>query len=462
VTSATEQIAASFRDPHGFVFRRGSILYRQVNTAHAAHFERFIEGGLYDRLVADGLLVPHEEADPSIAATPDAYRVILPEQIPFVSYPYEWSFTMLRDAALATLRIQDLALDHGMSLRDATAYNVTFHRGRPVFLDTTSFEIIPERRPWVAYRQFCQHFLAPLVLMSFRDARLGQLSRLYMDGVPLDLASALIPARVRVKPGIALHIRMHAKSQQRHEADDRTDRARAPSLSANALRGIIASLRKTIERLDRPAGASAWRDYYYEADHYSAEATERKEALVKAWIREVRPGSVWDLGANTGRFARLASSTGIDTVAFDIDPFCVDEAYRIAQTERDRCLLPLIQDLTNPSGGIGWGGRERVALGDRGPADLVLALALIHHLAIANNVSLTSIVDELYRLGRSVIVEFVPKDDPKVRAMLRNREDIFAEYGVERFESAAQASFRIEHRAPIADSGRTLYLLTPK
>ena len=161
---------------------------------------------------------------------------------------------MLRDAALATLRIQELALDHGMSLRDATAYNLTFHKGRPQFLDTTSFEILPEGRPWVAYRQFCQHFVAPLALMSLRDARLGQLSRLYIDGVPLDLASALLPARARAKPGVALHIRMHAKSQRRHEADDAAGSGKTRSFSANAFRGMIASLRKTIERLDQPVG----------------------------------------------------------------------------------------------------------------------------------------------------------------------------------------------------------------
>jgi hypothetical protein len=203
VDLGTESVAASFRDPHGFVFRRGSVLYRQVNEVHRRDFDRFIESGLYDRLVADELLVPHEDVDLSLAAAPDAYRIILPEQIPFISYPYEWSFAMLRDAALATLRIQQLALDHGMSLRDATAYNIAFHKGRPMFLDTTSFEILREERPWVAYRQFCQHFVAPLALNSLCDARLGQLSRLYIDGVPLDLASALLPARAWAKPGIS-------------------------------------------------------------------------------------------------------------------------------------------------------------------------------------------------------------------------------------------------------------------
>ena len=456
-----ELIAASFRDPHGFVFRRETVLYRQVNEIHQQHFDRFLGSGLYDRLVTDGLLVSHAEVNRSHAASPDAYRVIRPDYVPFVSYPYEWGFQMLKDAALATLRIQELALDHGMSLRDATAYNLTFHRGRPLFLDTTSFEILPEGRPWIAYRQFCQHFVAPLALMSLRDPRLGKLSRLFIDGVPLDLASELLPPRARTKAGLVMHLRMHAKSQRRHERDENAT-GKERSFSENALRGLIESLRKTIERLEPPKGDSAWGDYYAEADHYSPIAAEQKASLLSGWIDEVAPRSVWDLGANTGRFARLASRCGIDTLALDVDPFCVDEAYRTARAENDEHLLPLVQDLTNPSTGIGWGGMERASLEDRGPADLVLALALIHHLAIANNVPLQSVLDLISRFGRWAIVEFVPKSDPKVQLLLQAREDVFTEYTVQRFEADAEEHFRIVHREQVGDSGRTLYLLGPR
>ena len=197
----------------------------------------------------------HAEVNRSHAASPDAYRVIRPDYVPFVSYPYEWGFQMLKDAALATLRIQELALDHGMSLRDATAYNLTFHRGRPLFLDTTSFEILPEGRPWIAYRQFCQHFVAPLALMSLRDPRLGKLSRLFIDGVPLDLASELLPPRARTKAGVVMHLRITPRASDATRGT-RTQPGRNASFSENALRGLIASLRKTIERLDGRKGDS--------------------------------------------------------------------------------------------------------------------------------------------------------------------------------------------------------------
>jgi hypothetical protein len=462
VASSAELIPSSFRDPHGFVFRRGSVFYRQVNDAYRPHFDRFIESGLYERLVEDGLLVAHKDAHVSLAAAPDAYRILQPEPIAFISYPYEWSFQMLRDAALETLRIQTLALDYGMSLRDATAYNVTYHRGLPIFLDTTSFEILPEGRPWVAYRQFCQHFLAPLALMSLCDIRLGQLSRLYIDGLPLDLVSRLLPSRARTKLGLMMHLRMHSRSQRRHEDKEVAASSLTGSFSQNAFRGVIRSLGKTIERLDPPQSTSVWPEYYAEANHYSAAALQRKESLVADWIAEVAPRSVWDLGANTGRFARIASGRGIDTVAFDVDPSCVDQAYQDSRAKGDWHFLPLVQDLTNPSTGIGWGAKERASLEDRGPADLVLALALIHHLAIANNVPIPSMLDLLSRLGRWAVVEFVPKSDPKVRLLLRNREDVFPDYRTEAFEIAAEARFRIKKREPVGDSGRTLYLLGPR
>jgi ribosomal protein L11 methylase PrmA len=453
------RLASSFRDPHGFVFRREGILYRHVANEHREHFVRMLDSGLYERLVADELLIPHTDDDPSLS--PGAYAVVRPERIPFVSYPYEWSFAELRDAALATLRIQGIALDHGMSLRDASAYNVTFHRGRPILFDTTSFEILRDGQPWVAYRQFCQHFLAPLALMAYRDVRLGLLSRIHLEGVPLDLAVELLPSRTVAKPGLAMHLRMHAKSQRKHEADDDSSKpGRTRAFSLQAFRGLLDSLRKAIEGLPEPSGDSTWSGYYAETDHYADEALEAKVRLVDGWIGERAPATVWDLGANTGRFARLATARGIDAIAFDLDPFCVDMAYREAVREDDRHLLPLVMDLANPSPGLGWANEERETLAERGPADLVLALALVHHLAIGHNVPLPMIVERLAALGREAIVEFVPKDDPKVRQLLHSREDVFDGYTEEAFAAALGSAFPAVRREALPGSGRALYLGT--
>jgi hypothetical protein len=459
VTETWRPVAGSFRDPGGFVFTRDGVLYRYVGDPHRTRYDLLQGSGLYGRLVESGLLIPHVEAD--IDLGPDgggAYRILCPELVDFVSYPYEWCFSQLRDAALATLRVQSLAMDHGMSLRDASAYNVQFHRGRPTLIDTLSFEAVPDGRPWVAYRQFCQHFLAPLALMSYRDVRLGRLLRDHVDGIPLDLAVRLLPRRARLRPPLLLHLFLHARTQRRHLRDT-GPAAKAPTMSARALRGLLDSLRNAIEGLKTPAASAGWGEYDEEAHHYDGRAREAKERAVEAFIDRVAPRSIWDLGANVGRFSRLGSSRGIPTVAFDLDAACVETTYRRVRDEREPNLLPLLLDLVNPSPAIGWANEERMTLAQRGPADLCLALALIHHLAIGNNVPLPRIAKFLAEVCRWAAVEFVPKSDVKVTQMLTSREDVFPHYSVEGFERALEPWFAIDRRVPVPGSERVLYLL---
>ena len=458
-----DAVAGSFRDPRGYVFRREGVLYRHVEASGSRDYDLLESSGLLSALHDDGLLIPHRE-EPALASERGAARVLRPEIVPFVSHPYEWSFSQLRDAALLTLRLQETAMDHGMSLRDASAFNVQFHRGRPILIDTLSFERMPEGRPWVAYRQFCQHFLAPLALMAYRDVRLGLVLRDHLDGVPLDLAASLLPRRAQARPPLQLHLFLHAKSQRRHASDAVDDAAKASrrSFGTQAFRGLLDSLRKGVEGLGAPEAVGAWADYEAEATHYAEAARRRKEEVVTSWIERAAPASVWDLGANVGRFSRLASTRGIDTVAFDLDAAAVDRNYLAARKERDEHLLPLVMDLTNPSPGLGWDGLERASLVDRGPADLALGLALIHHLAIGNNVPLPMLMTTVATLARKAVVEFVPKDDEKVRTLLATREDVFPDYTVEGFEAAAAAVFSVEAREPLPDSGRILYLLTSR
>ena len=416
-----------------------------------------MSSGLYDALVAERALIPHEDVSRELAITPGAYRVVRPQIVPFVSYPYEWSFSGWRDAALLTLQAQEVAMAHGMSLRDASAYNVQFVHGRPILIDTLSFEVLDEDRPWVAYRQFCEHFLAPLALMSSRDVRLGRTVSTFLDGIPLDLAASLLPARARSRPGLQMHLRLHARTRSHPTAPDRSSTRRPFSL--HAFRAIVASLRKAVEGLEAARGPSAWTSYYDEADHYPSEATSEKGSFVRRAIEELHPADVWDLGANTGRFARLAAERGIDTVAFDVDAMTTDASYRAMRAEGLRHFLPLVMDLTNPSPAIGWAERERMSLSERGPADLVLALALVHHLAIAGNVPLGRVADVLAQLGRHVVLEWVPKNDPKVREMLRTRDDVFSDHTERALERALERSFSVEDRLPLRGTERVMYLL---
>lgn len=447
--------AASFRDPRGFVFQRDGRLLRQVNAPHREDYDHLMRSGLYEALTDARLLVPHREVDVGEAATPEAYRVLEPELVTFISYPYEWSFGMLKDAGLATLRIQELALDFGMSLRDASAYNVQFQDGRPVLIDTLSFERLPEGRPWVAYRQFCQHFLGPLAVMSYRDVRLGQLLRAHIDGIPLDLVASLLPRRTWLRPGMLLHVHLHARSQRRRSGAAPASR----TFTLNAFRGLLRSLGSAVGRLSWSRGRSTWVDYYREAESYSDTALEHKKDLVARFVDEAAPGVVWDLGGNIGVFSRIASERGIATVCFDVDPGCVEANYREVVARGEANLLPVLMDLTNPSSRIGWENRERMSLADRGPADLVLALALVHHLAIGNNVPLPRLAAYFAGLGDALVIEFVPKSDPMVQDLLATREDIFADYTVEGFERAFADRFEVIRREPVRDSERVLFLM---
>jgi len=461
-TIPVTRVRGSFRDPSGTVFKNGDELYRQVNVCYADEYDHLVKSGLAAKLIESGYLIPHEEIEHSAAGAPAAHRVLRPELIPFISYPYEWCFSQLRDAALLTLRIQSTALAHGMTLKDASAYNVQFRgSAAPVFIDTLSFERYRDGQPWVAYRQFCQHFLAPLALIAYRDARLNQLFRVFIDGIPLDLAAGLLPRSTRLRPSLAMHVHLHARAQRNYAASDGAQpatKARTPTISATRLRALIEHLESTISALAWKPGATEWGDYYSQTN-YSEGARDEKERLVADALAAIAPRIVWDVGANTGRFSRLASSRNVHTIAFDIDTAAVEKNYREAKAANDRYLLPLMLDLSNPSPALGWASEERASLEQRGPADVVLALALVHHLAIGNNVPLPNIAEFFARLGRHLVIEFVPKSDSQVQRMLSSRTDIFPKYTQDGFEAAIGEHFWIDRRHRIASSERVLYVL---
>ena len=260
-------------------------------------------------------------------------KIIKPEPIPFISYPYEWCFSQLQDAALTTIRILKRALEFGMSLKDASAYNIQFLRGKPILIDTLSFEKYREGAPWVAYRQFCQHFLAPLALASYRHTGMGRLSQLHIDGIPLELASSLLPIRTRLKPSLQVHIHLHAKFQ-RNSAKQTVDRASSNRrFSRRAFSGLIGSLESAVKGLRSSPLNTEWTDYY-DGDSYSQTAFNHKIELVTGFLNEIRPSSVWDLGSNTGEFGRLAGNLGIQTIAFDQDQASVEQSYKTS-VDRD-------------------------------------------------------------------------------------------------------------------------------
>ncbi|HWH24433.1 MAG TPA: SAM-dependent methyltransferase [Candidatus Limnocylindria bacterium] len=464
-TSGSVREPASFRDPIGFVYRRDGVLYRQISARHAADWQAFVGSGLFGQLVERGWLIEHDEAPRELAHDEDAWRVLRPRPLGFISYPYEWAFSQLKDAALLTLDVQSAALEAGMSLRDASAYNVQFDFSRPVMIDALSFEKRREGEPWVAYRQFCQHFLAPLALMALTDVRTSVLLRDFIDGVPLDLAARLLPASSRLRFGLAAHLHLHARAQGRRRGsaqpsaageDNGGGQRGRPRLAADRLEALIASLRAAVAGLHwRPAGTT-WADYG-DTTSYSSPAAASKREIVGRMLRATDGDWLWDLGANTGYFSRLAADMGRQVVALDADHGAAEQHYRAVRDDPALPrILPLVVDLTNPSPALGWAHAERQSLLGRANAQTLLALALVHHLAIGNNVPLERISELFAALGRELIVEFVPKSDRRVAEMLAWRQDVFGAYSLDGLRAAFDARWQLIADEQIEDSQRTL------
>jgi len=450
-------VNSSFRDPSGFLFYRDNILYRQINKSYQEHYQHLMESGLYRELIDSKNLIPHEEVDVEPAIPKKSFKIIKPEKILFISYPYEWSFSQLKEAALTTLRIQKIAMNYDMTLKDANSYNIQFHNGKATLIDTLSFEQYTEGQFWIGYRQFCQHFLAPLALMSHKDIRLNQLLRIYLDGIPLDLTSKLLPLSTRSSFSLLSHIHAHAKSQK-HFEDKKMVKIKEKKLGKNSFIGIIESLNSGIKKLNWKPKGTEWADYYTDTN-YSSKGFEHKKKMIESFFDKTDVNFVWDLGSNTGIFSRISSNKGISTISFDIDPAAVEKNFLDSVEKQESKILPLLLDLTNPSPSTGWENQERLSLINRGPTDVVLALALLHHLIISNNLPLEKISSFFSKICNYLIIEFIPKNDSQVKRLLQNREDIFDDYSKENFELNFKKYFSFIDSQQIEDSERILYIM---
>jgi hypothetical protein len=451
-------IPGSFRDPCGFIFRKDQETYRQINQEYRKDYDLLLDSGLYKALTEAGLLIAHEEVDIEPVDPALSYRIIKPCTLPFISYPYEWCFSQLKEAALTTLRIQKKALESGMSLRDSSAYNIQFFGLRPVFIDTLSFEKYQEGAPWVAYRQFCQHFLAPLALASRKDPRANQLLKGFLDGIPLDMADNLLGLHSRLNLSLLYHIHLHARAQKNFARKGSAVRTSNRKMSKFELMGLIDSLESAVMGLSWQPKDKSWATYYDKTD-YSALAFKSKKEILERFLGSIKPDTVWDLGANTGLFSRIAASHARWVVSFDMDYAAAQGNYLECVKNKNTNILPLVMDMANPSPAIGWENAERMSLLERSGADCVLALALLHHLAIANNLPLIRIAEFFSRISRHLIIEFVPKSDVRLKQMLIARKDVFSGYDQKRFEEEFRKYFSIESRINIDDSARVLYLM---
>jgi hypothetical protein len=460
----------SFRDPDGRVFQTPGAILRALSAEGAAEWDAFARTDLLDRLVEAGDLVA---TSPALSSDLDAVRATDPdgewvtvlrhERLPFVSYPYEWTFSMLRDAALLQLHVTREALRTGLGLKDATPYNVQWRGARPVFIDVGSFERAREGEPWLGYRQFCMLFLYPLLLEAYKGISFQPWLRGSLEGIHPSEARALLRGRDTLRGGVLKHVALHARLERSHAdgAKDVRKELREAGFHKELIEANLKGLQKLVAGLRAPAGQTEW-SHYGATCSYSADDTGAKEDFVRRAVHRRPRSLVWDLGANDGRYSRIAAERSAYTVALDADRGVVERLYLALKGEGASTILPLLGDVADPSPGLGWLGRERLPLEERGQPDLVLALALVHHIAIGRSVPLASLLDWFAGLGSELVVEFPDPEDEMVRRLLsRKREGAHADYTRTRFEEALRSRFDVLSSSELPSGTRALYHAVP-
>ncbi len=452
-------LSSSYRDNAGFVFTHHHKIYRCINPVYFPHYEMLMQSGLYTELTNSGRLVKHEEVSAQNLPNYDTNnkKIILPEQIPFISYPYEWSFDMWRDAAIVTLKMVQIALQKEMIIKDATPFNIQFYNGRPVFIDTLSFEKYKPGKPWIAYHQFCECFLSPLLLMHYGHRDLGKLFQIYPDGIPLEITKNLLPATSKFNIHVYMHIWMQAKAAVKNAGK----KEESVLFTKEKLQTLIKGLLEFVTGLSLKKDKSTWDDYYTETilgDQY----LESKRKIVATFASNISFDTVVDLGCNDGYFSMLLKDKASNVVSVDFDSNCINALYNICRKQRIKNIVPIVSTLNTPSASIGWNNSERTSLTDRLKGDLTLALALVHHLAISVNIPLASIAAWLQNMGEYLIIEFVPKEDEKVKELLLNREDIFTNYHLSYFKECFAKYYNMLEEEKVGNTDRILFLMQKK
>ncbi|MEL7233701.1 MAG: hypothetical protein AAGK74_04350, partial [Chloroflexota bacterium] len=428
-------------------FNRSGRLLREVSRDHAEHYDRLMDGGLYKTLVNNRMMVAHVERGLKFAVTEEAYRVINPKTVLLETYPYEWGFSQFRAAALHVLRVSQTALDHDMVLTGVAPGNVQFENGSPIWTDTLAFVSYREGG-WQAYQQFVQQYLAPLALMAKVDVSLGQLLRIYPDGIPLEIASATLPGRTRINFGLMSHIHLN----------NRTGRNAGRATKADLL-AQLDNLYETVESLTWTAQSVLWERS--QADVMQNEGTfDQRHRFLRDALNETKAKTVWDMNAGAGVYSRIAAGEfGAAVVAMNDTPQMTELLWQDLSEDERQLILPLLIDWANPSPGLGWANRERRSIAARASADLLVCMGLVHRLALNSGVTLPAMAAAFARLAPALLVEFVPVNDPAVIAMLESGQHTIPDYTAENFEVAFGEHYDVILAEDVLKTNRKIYLL---
>ena len=465
-TSSPAFDPGSFRDPNTKVFRHDGAIFRCLTPRALEDWTQLTSTDFFARLIADGTLIPTKrvtdrsdlpDLEPKWAA------VLRHQTVPFITYPYEWPFGMLRDAALLQLDLTRMALDEGMTLKDATPFNMQWIGSRPTFIDLGSFTAYQPGEPWAGYRQFCEQFLYPLFLQAYKNVPFHPWLRGRLEGMTAEVCGSLLSVRDYLRPGVLTHVYLQAKAQTRYEDSDRDIRSdlRAAGFGAALIKNNLARLRRTVERLEWNPLRSTWSEYERQNSYDDADV-RRKANFVRRVLAPRRWSLVWDIGCNTGTYSRLAAEHAEHVLALDADHVVIDRLYHRLKEEGDSTIQPLVVDVADPSPGLGWRGQERRPLDDRGSPELILCLALIHHVVIGRNIPIGALIEWLAGFGADLIIEFVDRGDPMVDKLLRNRTGQDVEYSSGVLEAALARCFGAVTQEALESGTRTLYYARAK
>lgn len=456
----------SFRDPTSQVFQDGDRVVRALRGAGCRGWDALTRTQLLEQLTTAGEVVSTRQVElpPSLRA--EGWEILLEhERVPFVSYPYEWPFSMLRDAARLQLQLLLGALEAGITLKDATPYNVQWKGSSPLFIDVGSFQPLEEGEPWLGYRQFCRQFLFPLMLRAYRDVPYQPWLRGSLEGIAATDLRRLLRRRDLWRRAVVLHVVLQARAEAREGAASQSarDEVKRAGFRKELIQANVRGLLRVIERLRWEPGVTAWSGYAAQHDHVRVDR-DAKSAFVAGVLDGEHHRLVWDLGANDGHFSRLAARSADVVVAMDSDEATVDALYRTLRSEGQRTIVPLVVDLADPSPSLGWAGAERPDLPSRGKPDLVLSLAVLHHLAIGRNVPIGRFVGWLRELGAEVVVEFAELDDPMVKRLTMNKraDEVHPSYDLGHLRKLLSEGFDVVSEQRLPSGHRTLLHVRPR
>jgi len=451
----------SFRDRDGRVYHFQDRVFRGLSQPALESFRLLQEKPFYTKLAESGKVIGTREIDVESNPLPEDVKVqwagfLEHDPVPVISYPYEWTFSMLKAAASLQLHLVERAVSNGFTLKDATPYNIQFVDRKPVFIDIPSFEPLQQGEPWAGYRQFCEMFLFPLLLQVYKKCNFQPFMRASIDGIDVQVAASLFGFRDRFRKGVMSHVWLQSKLDRRFGGSSENVRSSLKSAGFNKelILANVRKLQKLVRNLEWEATGSEWGDYS-EFHNYSDDDHVLKESFIHDSVMTEKPGTVWDIGCNTGQFSRIAAKCSDQVVSTDIDHVAVERIFLNPETPDN--ILPLVQNVADPSPNWGWRNCERSDLQSRSRPDLVLCLALIHHVVITANIPLAEFIDWLAGLTDKLVIEYVSRRDDKVQTLLRNKEDKYQDYSRESLESNLKRQFEITRQQDVNNGDRTLY-----